>query len=643
MNISRQQWLFAAKVYISAMLAYFVAVEMGLTNPYWAMVTCCVLSNPLSGAVRARATYRFAGTLFAGFISLLLSAWFVNEPLILVMVTGLVSSAILALSYADRTPRAYSLQLTGVTIMLVLVAYLSQPENMFTMVVTRVVEICIGILSVTFVDALVFPGTTQPMLQSRVDNWMRDLKAWRDDCLTGIANHTTESDRLAMLADVSSLSQLVSTMKLDHAVDRQTRQAMIALQRQIIAMIPTLSALGHAIHSLSPETRDRLSPSVESWTANNEVMQSIVIPQAVYQHASPWEKLVLERVQRLLNQHLTDWESVTALQGLVAGKPTHAYTRYAALKAKAFPLPPDTGLMLRMFMGILLTYSLLSAIWYFTGWNQGPNMVLMGVVAISFFGGSDEPGIAITHFGRFAFISALTAFTLGYVLLPLANSQTSFLLIMATFMLPMGLWASKNPLAMLVLALSLSNVNFQNHYTPFNIGFFLDGSVATLVGVFVAFVAIAISRRWGAQHALQHLLKREYRDQQTLVHTFDDVAIETYATRSLDRMALQVSRLGASLGKESLILLNQLKANITMAKLRQLSSAHPMAPTLQPLLQALSQRDKHAVQSSDELRHQLDRTLERANHEHQTDVVHLLTGLRIALYPTAPHWTPLYA
>ncbi|WMN61664.1 FUSC family protein (plasmid) [Pseudoalteromonas xiamenensis] len=643
MNISRQQCLFSVKVYISAMLAYLMAVELGLANPYWAMVTCCVLSNPLSAVVRAKATYRFAGTLFAGFISLLLCALLVNEPLILVMVTGLVSSAILALSYADRTPRAYSLQLAGVTIMLVLVAYLDQPESMFTMVVTRVVEICIGILSVTFVDALIFPETTQTMLQLRVDNWISDLKAWRDDCLTGIADQTTERDRLALLADVSSLSQLVSTMKLDHAVDRQTRQAMIALQRQIMAMIPSLSALGHAIHSLSPETRGRLSPSVESWKANNEVMQPIVIPKAVYQLASPWEKLVLERVQRLLNQHLSDWASVTAFQHFLAGKPTHVCRHHAAIKAKAFPLPPDTGLMLRMFVGILLSYSLLSTFWYFTGWNQGPNMVLLGVVAISFFGGGDEPGMAIMHFGRFAFISTLTAFILGYVLLPLANSQTSFLLIMAAFMLPMGIWASKNPLAMLVLALSLSNVNFQNHYSPFTIGFFLESAIAMLVGVFVAFIAIALSRRWGAQHALQHLLKREHQDQQTLVHTFDDAAIETYATRSLDRMALQVSRLGAALGKESLILLNHLKANITMAKLRQLSDFHPMSSTLQPLLEVLSLQDYHPEHSAEEHLRLLDHILERANNEHQTDVVQLLTGLRMALYPTAPDWTPLYA
>lgn len=646
MNITRQQWLFAAKIYVSAMLAYFVAVEIGLTNPYWAMVTCCVLSNPLSGAVRARATYRFAGTLFAGLISLLLSAWLASEPFILVIVTGLVASTILALSFADRTPRAYSLQLAGVTIMLVLVAYIGQPEHMFTMVVTRVVEICIGILSVTFVDTLFFPGTTQPMIQSRVDNWVSDLKTWRDDCLAGIADHSTDTDRLTVLNEISSLSLLVSTIKRDHAVNRQTRQAVIALQRQIMKMIPTISALGHAIHNLSSETRERLLPSMESLKTHSGALevQPIKIPSEVYHQSSPWEKLVLNRIQLLLNQHIQDWEYVTAFQRLMEGKPIHGFIRYAAMKAKAFPLPPDTGLMSRMFVGILLTYSLLSAVWYLTGWTQGPNLVLLGVVAISFFGASDEPGIAITQFGRFAFISTFTAFILGYLLLPMANNQTSFLVIMAAFMLPMGIWASRSPLAVLVLALSLSNINFQNHYSPFDIGFFLESSVATLTGIFVAFVAVALCRRWGAQHALHQLLKREQKDQQALTHRFDDVAIENYVIRSLDRMALQLSRLDATLGKDSLILLTQLRANIITAKLRQLmSSEHSMPSTLQPLLQNLSQHRDSQPQLTDELLRQIDLNIQRANHENQTDILHLLTGLRIALYPTAPHWKPSYA
>lgn len=60
MKIGKPQLLYAAKLFISAMLAFALAESIGLQNPYWAMVTCCVLSNPVSGAVRARATYRFA-------------------------------------------------------------------------------------------------------------------------------------------------------------------------------------------------------------------------------------------------------------------------------------------------------------------------------------------------------------------------------------------------------------------------------------------------------------------------------------------------------------------------------------------------------------------------------------------------------
>ncbi|MFK3698454.1 FUSC family protein, partial [Serratia bockelmannii] len=107
MKIGKPQLLYAAKLFISAMLAFALAESIGLQNPYWAMVTCCVLSNPVSGAVRARATYRFCGTLFAGVLTLGLSAWLSNTPVLLIVAAGLSSSLMLGLSYLDRTPRAY--------------------------------------------------------------------------------------------------------------------------------------------------------------------------------------------------------------------------------------------------------------------------------------------------------------------------------------------------------------------------------------------------------------------------------------------------------------------------------------------------------------------------------------------------------
>ncbi len=636
MNITRAQWLYATKIYLSAMLAYIVAVQVGLTNPYWAMVTCCVLSNPLAGMLRARSIYRFIGTLSAGALSLALSAWLANEPLILVAVTGLATSLIFTLSLADRTPRTYSFQLAGATLMLVLVAYIEQPEHMFTIVVTRVTEISIGILSISFIDAIWKPGSVRPALQTRVTNWLEDIKKWRDDVFTGRHGESTDIDRIKMLHDISSLSQLASTMKYDDSLDRQTRQAIIALQRKVMVIIPRISAIEDSMGNLSTDLRDSVLPYLEPFLTERStpMLTQVNIPHSIYEQASPWEHLILEQLEQLLNQHGKDWAEALAYKQILDGKRTSIANRYMAISAKAFPLPADKGLMLRMFGGILLTYFLLSAIWYLTGWSQGPNLVLLGVVAVGFFGATDEPGATISLFGRFTFFSYIAAFVLGYFLLPLANSETSFLIVMAIYMLPMGIWASKNPFALLALALSLSNINFQNHYSPFEISFFLESLVAALIGIYVAVVSVAIFRRWGSMAALQYLFSREQRDQQSLAFNYQDENVEKYVVRSLDRMALQTARLGVDIPKESLILLAKLRANVYTARLRQLKQAN-----LERLITKLSHSSSELNQDQcDELLKEIDLNLQQAYELNQAKVKYLLTGLRVALYPQAPQW-----
>lgn len=646
MNITRNQWLFACKVYLAAMLAYAIVVELGLSNPYWAMVTCCVLSNPLSGALRARSIYRFSGTLVAGVISLILSAWLVSEPFLLLIATGLISSLVFALSFMDRTPRSYSLQLTGVTLMLVLIAYLGQPERMFDMVVTRVTEISIGILSVTLVDALFMPGSVQPMLTKRISGWILDLEKWRDDCLAGIVGQNSEQRQVKMLSDVASLSQLVSTLKYDHEVDQKTKQAVIALQRKIMQIIPILSAIDTSLSSLTQDIRTRLTPAlaVLKTTNRTNTVAHIEIPDEVKAQTSPWENLVLNQLELLLNQYTHNWDEIMSINNVINGKQAPLSIRYSIMKAKAFPLPPDLGLVIRIFGSIVFAFAVLCGVWYATGWRQGPNAVLFGVIAISFFGGADEPGAAIANFGLFAFISTLTAFCLEYVLLPMANSYGSFLLNMALFMIPMGLWASKNPMAMLVMGLSLSNVNFQSYYSPYDLGFFLESSTATLMGVYVAFLSIALFRRWGAHHMLEQLLTQEQRDQRKLTSTPDDLSIERYVTRSLDRIAAQAARLGAKAEGQCLILLTHVHATTCLARLRQLTYRNEMNTTapVHQLLKLLNEAQYIRLDHESDILKHIDMNLRLACEHKETAIQHLLTGLRITLYPQAPQWSSIY-
>src|SRR3546814_16524023 len=57
-KVTSDQILFSVKLFIAAMLAFAVAVRIGLPQPYWALVTCCVLMNPATGAIRSKAVYR---------------------------------------------------------------------------------------------------------------------------------------------------------------------------------------------------------------------------------------------------------------------------------------------------------------------------------------------------------------------------------------------------------------------------------------------------------------------------------------------------------------------------------------------------------------------------------------------------------
>ena len=58
--------IFSVNCYIAAVLALFISFSLDLKSPAWAMVTVYLTSQPLSGALRAKAVYRVVGTFVGG-------------------------------------------------------------------------------------------------------------------------------------------------------------------------------------------------------------------------------------------------------------------------------------------------------------------------------------------------------------------------------------------------------------------------------------------------------------------------------------------------------------------------------------------------------------------------------------------------
>jgi uncharacterized membrane protein YccC len=645
MKVGKRQLLHAAKMFISAMLAFALAESIGLQNPYWAMVTCCVLSNPVSGAVRARATYRFCGTLFAGVLTLAISALLSNTPVLLIAAAGLSSSMMLGISYLDRTPRAYFFQLGAITMMLVAIAYINHPDTMFTMVVTRVTEICLGILAVTLVDSVLFPSSLAPVLRKRLKGWLSDLARWQEDSLDGKAGDAqAEADRIRLLSDIASFNQMMTTLGYDSSVDKSTRQAAISIQQRVLQIVPLLSSIGSSIAALPGSLQPALQPWLDeirqqaSKNTLNYARLNLLLPHD--ESLSPWEKLIVDELSEQIERWLTLWSEVQQLNAFLEGEPLPTALQAQMMRSRVFSPPPDTGIAVRMFAGILTTYILLCALWYFTGWEQGANMVLMGIVAIAFFGAGDNPGATIATFGRFAAIAMALGALLSYVLLPLAGDYGSFLIVMGLFLLPLGVWAATNPLATLAIALSLSNVNFQGHYAPNNMGLYLESTTATLIGVYFAFLCAALFQRWGTDQVVMRLIRQDAQEMLRINRHICEADLQRYQARGLERISALGSRL-ASLGQvdRSPQLLARLKTGINLIRLQQACEFNNGAVRLPELLASFRQLSL-AAETPSVLLSQIDAGLQQAWKQNDRRILRPLTRLRLLHFPTALHWNP---
>ncbi|MFX5464861.1 FUSC family protein, partial [Acinetobacter baumannii] len=72
--------LFSLKCLVAAMLAYYIALRIGLPRPSWAVLTAYIVSQPLAGAVLSKALFRVLGTILGAATAVILVPNLVNAP-----------------------------------------------------------------------------------------------------------------------------------------------------------------------------------------------------------------------------------------------------------------------------------------------------------------------------------------------------------------------------------------------------------------------------------------------------------------------------------------------------------------------------------------------------------------------------------
>ena len=105
--------IFSVNCYIATILTMFIAFSLDLKSPGWAMTTVYLTSQPLSGAMRAKAVYRAIGTFVGAAAMVAIVPNLVDAPELTTLAIMLWVALYVFVSLLDRTPRSYVFVLSG--------------------------------------------------------------------------------------------------------------------------------------------------------------------------------------------------------------------------------------------------------------------------------------------------------------------------------------------------------------------------------------------------------------------------------------------------------------------------------------------------------------------------------------------------
>lgn len=561
--------LFSAKCFAAAMIAYYLSLSIGFSQPIWAVTTVYLVSQPLAGAALSKSLYRLLGTFLGGAAAVIFLPAFVYEPLVLSFVLALWLGLCVYIAQLDRTPRSYVFLLAGYTASLIGFPSVLAPAGIFNTAILRVQEISIAVVVASLVHGAVWPRTIARQLQVRVTAIVSDSERWSRRALTGRRDPTLDRDRRRLANDVNDIEQLSVHLAFDTARLLPRGQVVRALQDQLSWLLPLSGAIEDRIiecagHSSGlPLEVAGLIARVDRWLdedlsgpRRDELAHQLVADAAKLEAAIAagdrygWREMLLvsllarlaelvivHRVLRELHHHI--------IHSKLRGLSSEAVRLVAATTGRA--LHRDHLLALRSAFGTMVAVCGVCAFWIFTAWPSGTVAAMIVGLACALFGSNPHPDVAIGNFflGSLAGIAAAAGY--GFVILPRVTDFAMLVLVLAPILLLLGSLLARPALALLALGALIGFLNTVGLAATYQSDFagFVNGAIAQIGGTAVSVIIIGIFHVIGADVAFARLFRAGFRD---IAARADGKAPDTqrWTNRMLDRTALIAARAGSA-------------------------------------------------------------------------------------------------
>ncbi|HEX9359990.1 MAG TPA: FUSC family protein, partial [Bradyrhizobium sp.] len=651
-------------------LTMFVAFSLDLKSPGWAMTTVYLTSQPLSGAMRAKAVYRAIGTFVGGAAMVAIVPNLVDAPELTTLAIILWVALCVFVSLLDRTPRSYMFVLSGYTAALIGFPSVLAPGTVFDTAVSRVEEITLGVVCAAIVHSLIFPKSAFSAFEQKLRSAIADTRRWLADGLTQQATPEAEMERRRIAADISELYLLGTSLRFDTSPHRPDISTIRAFDRKIVALLPLLSAIEDRLTLLrrigpldAKLTRaltgicDWLKPkALGDRPRAAELTEACVATTPTVGPQSSWADLVTVNLTVRLIELIDSWQAYLSFAAYLADpKQTPSVDiRAAAAQIGPKPMHTDPGIALLSALAAAIAMGICAFFWIATAWPEGADAIAFAAVACTLFASLDDPTPTIRNITLLLALCIPIVLVYQFFVLPAIGGFVLLCAVLAFVLIPAGILMAIPAYAAIGLALALGfcvEMSLQTSYTA-DLAAIVNSNSAFVLGGVAALVVTRLTRVIGTQASARRLIRATYRDLADLAAGRSHPTRDQWTSRMLDRVALLLyrqPRFEPRPQHEFADALEDLRLGVNMIETQSMAPGmtQPAQDALATMFAGLAAHFRalargRVAQLGDDLSQKIDIVISEvtACSASTPACIAAIVGLRQTLYPDAPAYQP---
>ena len=403
-----ERWIFVAKAMLASFSALWLAFRFGLDAPYTALATTIILAMPSSGMVLEKAFYRFLGTLVGCSAALALVGLFPQTPTVLFLGLALWVALCTGGAAMHRNQQSYSFVLAGYTAVMIAVPAVDAPSSVFTLAVTRVTEVGLGIICSAVVHDVFFPRrhsrAVMRTVQARYAGFIGFCRGVLEHRITPAE---AELNHLKFAADIAALESGRAAAFFEAGHSRSHTRQLHAFNAAFMTALTTF----YTLHRLSHRLR----------SAGEGPVLALVEPMYAHMAQALGEELTAARLAQMRNAladdiaaartqlaqgpaveraQQIDFDTAVELLQRFAGNLADFATLYHGLAQQKRQQVSDPGayspktppaIIFASGFRAALTLLLTAGMWYWLAWPATINAILMATIFCALASSSPRP------------------------------------------------------------------------------------------------------------------------------------------------------------------------------------------------------------------------------------------------------------